>query len=46
MVVSKRKISALPSGFSPVRFAVERKAMRVPAALIAGTEMSAPRWCW
>ena len=36
VVVSNRKISRLPSEFSPVRFPVESKAMRVPLPLIAG----------
>ena len=44
VVVSKRKSSPLPSGFSPVRSAVETKAMRVPAALIAGRSMTTSRW--
>ena len=31
-----RETSRLPSGFSPVRSALDRNAMRVPAALIVG----------
>jgi hypothetical protein len=40
VVVSKRKISALPSALPPVRFALEIKAIRVPAALITGRSVS------
>jgi hypothetical protein len=40
VVVSTRKISKLPSGLPPVRSAEDLKAIRVPAALIAGESLS------
>ena len=46
VVVSKRKISSLPSGFSPVRSALELKAMRVPSGVDRGApECRCRRWC-
>jgi hypothetical protein len=42
VVVSKRKASELPSGFSPVRSALDVKAMRVPLPLIAGDSEALP----
>ena len=45
VVVSKRKTSELPSGFCPVRSALDIKAMRVPLPLIVRESEALP-WCW